>query len=553
VRQDGTFRAQAEVTASPSSWFTIDGGAAYSSFALDAQDDVFALRHDGVLFQLQPGASSFQTVSRMVYSFSIDDSGQLVIDDWFQRNLADAGLRSVVRSDFARDGAITGADMLDVFVAAEGEGVVSASEVTTLEEVLANPATLQIPAYVQYLTGKVVNGDPANATTHQAGGEAGNLFAGCDARRLGTLVGKWFLGSDLPALTNLHGENPVGYANFPIAGNPSGGGFTLFNGGPSYQDVYQGAVGDCTLMAATGETAFRTSAIATMFIANGDGTYTLRFFDNGTPVYVTVNTELPVNSSGQLVYAQAAGNVIWVPLLEKGYAQLNESGWLGTLQPGSNSYWALDNGDAKTAAWALAALSGRAGWYYPSSINADQVLAEYNAGQLVVLGTSNAGGPYVVHNHAYAVVGTNSDGTFILFNPWGIWNSQRNTYPGLIQANAAAINTYFSDWAFTAAAPTLQTPEVGPSGTVRSLLLAASDPSGQDRTRGTDDSQRVPEVWSAEQPTSEHGSAVGDQLSATVNVALQDRPDWDLWRGAVDEEFGSLGEARSYAGCLRLS
>ena len=56
---------------------------------------------------------------------------------------------------------------------------------------------------------------------------------------------------------------------------------------------------------------------------NGDGTYTVRFFRNGSPVYVTVNQELPVSSAGNSIYAgwggfvnTYAGSELWVALAE---------------------------------------------------------------------------------------------------------------------------------------------------------------------------------------------------------------------------------------------
>jgi hypothetical protein len=58
----------------------------------------------------------------------------------------------------------------------------------------------------------------------------------------------------------------------------------------SYQDVNQGNLGDCYLLASLAGTAYRTpSTIQNMFTDNGDGTFTVRFLRNGVANYVTVD------------------------------------------------------------------------------------------------------------------------------------------------------------------------------------------------------------------------------------------------------------------------
>ena len=60
-----------------------------------------------------------------------------------------------------------------------------------------------------------------------------------------------------------------------------------------------------------------------MFIVNGDGTYTVRFYHNGAADYVTVDSSLPVDQYGRLVfngngsYANSAANVLWVASIAK--------------------------------------------------------------------------------------------------------------------------------------------------------------------------------------------------------------------------------------------
>jgi len=96
-----------------------------------------------------------------------------------------------------------------------------------------------------------------------------------------------------------------------------------------------------------------------MFTNNGDGTYTVMFWNGGNEAFVTVNSELPVTSTGQAYFAgwgyymngsTAVGdsynsqfNVLWVALAEKAYAQMNQSGWIG--QDNTNTYAGIGVGD----------------------------------------------------------------------------------------------------------------------------------------------------------------------------------------------------------------
>ena len=79
----------------------------------------------------------------------------------------------------------------------------------------------------------------------------------------------------------------------------------LFVSGATYSDIHQGNLGDCYFMASLGEVALKNqAAITNMFIVNGDGTYTVRFFHNSVAEYVTVDSYLPTNTRRlDLLYA----------------------------------------------------------------------------------------------------------------------------------------------------------------------------------------------------------------------------------------------------------
>ena len=183
--------------------------------------------------------------------------------------------------------------------------------------------------------GYVVSGNTANAKYQ--GQTLGNLTAGSVTDKMEKLIGKWFLGLDHPTAGGAYRQT-------------SG---TLFVGGATYTDIKQGYLGDCYFMSSLGEVALKNqSIINNMFVVNGDGTYTVRFYNNGTAEYVTVDSYLPTNASGQLIYAKLgamynnSANELWTALAEKAYVQINEMGWIrpGLSGNGQNSYTAIEGG-----------------------------------------------------------------------------------------------------------------------------------------------------------------------------------------------------------------
>jgi hypothetical protein len=321
--------------------------------------------------------------------------------------LADPGIRKLAQADYTAHQSITRTDLLAIFTEVEQDHVVSAAELSSLTSLVANAATVAMPGYVANLANKVVNGNPANVFLKSAASPTGNLFAGCAASQLGALVANWF-----------EGMGPIAMTNSSAKLTWVGG--TLFaKGGPSYTDIDQGVIGDCTLLAGLAEVAYRDpSTIESMFINNGDGTLTVRLYHNGTPDYVTVDTQLP--NAGQL-YDRVTNGVLWAALAEKAIVEENESGWLATWDPGSDSYAALSGGDQGTAVAYLSAITG-----LPSSaygVNPTNIAADWAANELVLLSTGTVtAGSNLVANHCYAMVGYNaaSSTPITLFNPWGI-------------------------------------------------------------------------------------------------------------------------------------
>ncbi|MEX0269238.1 C2 family cysteine protease [Leptolyngbyaceae cyanobacterium UHCC 1019] len=313
--------------------------------------------------------------------------------DWYNMNLRDADVIDLTRS-FAADGTLDRKDMIAILRDTKDGSVIDSTEVTDLKRILSSLGYM-MPDYVENLAGKVVNGDPANPRSG-----IGNLFAGSTSTQMERLIGKWFLGNDRP---DAAASSTYRY----VSGS-------LFQGGANINDIDQGGVGDCYFVAALASVADnKVGYINNMFIDNGDNTYTVRFFRNGVADYVTVDRYLPVNASGNAVYAGWNGgsytetnNELWVALAEKAYAQLNESGGIG--QNNTNTYAGIDGGLAYLPMQHLTGLSAS---NPGTSANKADIIAKVNSDNLVSFGRQG---------HAYAVTSYNAvTGTFHLHNPWG--------------------------------------------------------------------------------------------------------------------------------------
>lgn len=354
------------------------------------------------------------------------EKGFTISSDWFSQYLKDQQVVTIARS-LASDGNLSRNDMISILRDTRDGGVVDTTEVTDLKTLIANASRFTMQNHVRVLSNKVVNGDVANTKSG-----IGNLFAGSNATQLDRLLGKWFLGSERPQTTYQYE-----YANG-----------SLFKDGISYQDIYQGAIGDCYFLAGLAATASRTpNVIQSMFIDNGDNTFTVRFYNKGVADYVTVDRYLPKTEWGSFVFANQGGstwgylndpaNELWVALAEKAYAQLNESGWIN--QDGTNSYMGIDTG------WegdAMNHITGRSATF-TNTFTMDTIVKALNAGQLVALGTQVTDvATNLLPNHAYTVIGYNSlTQKLILFNPWGVNNS--SSQPGILELSWSEIDSNF--------------------------------------------------------------------------------------------------------------
>jgi len=291
------------------------------------------------------------------------------------------------------------------------DGSVSATELADFRFLVSTTTPFNIPDYVRELASDVVTANPANRIFQ--GHSAGNLASGSSATLLNNLVDKWFLGADVPLIST------AGVTYQTSTGN-------LFNGVPSRLDARQGQLGDCYFITSLAGIADRNpNAIRNMFIDNGDGTYTIRFYSvgSGTPKadYVTVDRRLPAYSNHTLAYSGYGKNVaststtLWIALAEKAYAQWNETGNEG--RDGTNRYAAIEGGWMSNV---NAPVLGYKSTNYTFS-NQQTLISALSAQQSVTLGTKTSvstGG--LNSSHAYIVTGyRSSTGKFTLYNPWG--------------------------------------------------------------------------------------------------------------------------------------
>ena len=153
----------------------------------------------------------------------------------------------------------------------------------------------------------------------------------------------------------------------------------------------------------------------------------------GVEDFVTVNRSLPTDGSGRLVYASqsassgSAHNELWVPLLEKAFAQWNETGRLNG-RDGTNSYGvngvkgsginAGDPADAFTYLVGHRPLQPGIG----AGSTQSSVIAAFSSGRAVTFCSKDGlpdNGP-VVGNHAFVLTGySSSTKRFSFYNPWG--------------------------------------------------------------------------------------------------------------------------------------
>ena len=441
------------------------------------------------------GGSATATKSATPSSVSTTSKTTASLPAWIS-GLKDAALRTDFTS-FYSAGAVTEAEMAKALgdLASElgaAKVALSASQVADLKSIASNIGSMGASSYLQSITNAFVNGNPANAKW--TGGAAnsvtlGNLAAGYTVNQLNELIGKWFLGTDLPSDT----VSMSGAATFTVSYSTVKS--PLFGtNGPSMSDINQGYLGDCYLLSALAEVASQDpTAITSMITNNGNGTYGVRFYVNGAARYVTVDNQL---ANGGRIFNSASN--IWASVVEEAYAEVQAQGVItGNSVNYGNSFSTIGNGGCPeftleeiTGATAITDFyANGSSWLsytfnqelnatsYKSGLSTTSVLSSLAADLLVGddldLGSNttakDTSGKYtLISDHAMSIYGYDaSTGLLEIRNPWGAESGQNwdTTFEVSLNTLLSANDTITADNAGTTtsvsgasvvAAPTLQ-------------------------------------------------------------------------------------------------
>jgi hypothetical protein len=215
----------------------------------------------------------------------------------------------------------------------------------------------------------------------------------------------------------------------------------LWVDGPEYNDIRQGSLGDCYFLASLASLADTDPNILRQMIAPmGDGTFVVRFYENGSPTYIRIDGDLP-GSGFTTRYAKITPDgESWVALAEKAYAQFRTR---------ENSYASLEGGWMDPV---YRAVTGQAtARYYAAGANMGVWMADQlAAGHALSAGTwSNPTAGPVVGLHAYQVKGVEiaADQTYVtVYNPWGFDGAMADSTPsdGLVRLRLDQFQADFS-------------------------------------------------------------------------------------------------------------
>ncbi len=389
-----------------------------------------------------------------ISAFKLDISRQAdCFEQTIENSITDNSVENAALNSIKYDYNFDRNDVIGILKSAGDYGSVTGTERTDLRQ-FWNTFSGTMRADIAGLSKKVVFSDDSNAwyTGYDSiRNELGNLEAGTSTQNLNLLIGKHMLGTDRPEIHRNSSGN--------LSGSYTEAGGSLFMNDVSFDDVDQGNMGTCYLLAGLAGTANdKPSMIRDMFTDNGDGTYSVRFYTNGQADYVTVDNMMATRSNGAYLYANDGGdngsqdlvsgnNELWVALAEKAYAQLNESGRLGQ-QEATNSYAGIRGGSSALATEQITGLETKSegaihNWLSWFGVSDGELQELVNGNNIVTIGgfnsnastdddgdgaidwksTSSTNIGRAVQSHAYSIVGYNATtGRYDIRNPWDTAN-----------------------------------------------------------------------------------------------------------------------------------
>ncbi|MUG98639.1 hypothetical protein F7734_42670 [Scytonema sp. UIC 10036] len=358
-------------------------------------------------------------------------------------------------STHAADGELNRNEMLEIYKQVEADNTISQLEFDDLTTLVKETTVFTMPDSVRFLSNNVVQGSKAGMTA-------------IDFEN--NLVGKWFKGTpegSTVIFTAKYDSNKVyNYTYKAVQGNLFGA------NGPTIGDIAQNPFGNCYFVAGLGsmfgqqrppkgttdDNPFRgtttAQAIKDMIVENNDPdgstSYTVRFYNReGKAEYVTVDKQLitenqlttiqyvdeqknPIRTEtrSKTIIAGSArnteindpNNVLWVPILERAYAQ-----WLGSYDKMGNGgssaivqYHIKGVGDT--------VLYSRGKGAIPYALKKPEVTFQtlfdaFQQGKSVTAGNSYKGNKVFFSSHAYAVTDAYSDANgvqhVVVYNPHG--------------------------------------------------------------------------------------------------------------------------------------
>ena len=392
--------------------------------------------------------------------------------------------------------------------------------------------------YLSYVFDKLANTSKANnfftggLTTAKA---LGNLTADSPVADLALLRDKWLLGLDMPNPTT-EGDTANPAATAGTGTYASFSGVLVDSLGFNFEDVRQGSMGDCYLLAAAAgiaqvETFAKTSnlpavaryttAFEQTFTANPNTdlspTWGVRFYDNqGQAHWATVNNQFVVKGGAEGTPAYAKTPVgkegqqeLWVALLEKAYAQSNALGIFGRDRS-ENTFFTIEGGMGDP----VASLMGGTLTRYVADSGATRVtevsfttpeksepeqLSLYksaiNEGKFLWVASFYSatpdGGPDWYKGHAYIAFDANptdpNNDTVKIYNPWGPASLPDNNFNSPFEVKLSDLikdkpGIQFWDSVTSAPATGANSPALGQIASFKSSQPATGEAAGETNT-----------------------------------------------------------------------